>query len=326
GGDYLLTSINQEDGGWGMGTFWTMIVDRKGRPVWALETPQERWTMFAQVAVTGDRILWDANSYWSDWDDGALSRVYRRYLDEEIDSISTPGLHHAFVQLPDGTLVWGSQDHGGYEALVEQPLGETEQTVLWSCWADWPDSGDCKSNGLFYSQERDTFLYSFYTNDSIVEVDHSTGQSLWWAGEVPDGFEFAEGSQQFNWQHGISYTDTGSILLSSRVYGSDAAALTTALVVTSQTTEAIEYTVDYDLGVLTEIWSYSPGVYAGTNGDTWRLANGNTLHTLGSAGHVFEVDPDGVIVWHLDMLSDHMMGRSHWLDDPYALLSPGSAG
>ena len=47
GGNYLLTSINERDGGWTGGTYWTVIYDRQGRLVWASEAPQGHWTLFA---------------------------------------------------------------------------------------------------------------------------------------------------------------------------------------------------------------------------------------------------------------------------------------
>ena len=309
GADFLLTSVNQEPGGWTRGTFWTVIYDRQGRAVWALETPDERWTMYAQIARSGDHILWDANTYWSEWDDGAASRVFRRTLDQEWDNLSTPGLHHAFVQLPDGRLAWGSQDHGGEEALVVKGFDEVDETVLWTCASDWPGSGDCASNGLYYHDATDRFLFSFYSNNTLVEIDHATGQSLWWAGEVDGGYTFAEGSLAFTWQHGVSWTEAGTLLLSSHVIDGGV-----------DDTRVIEYQVDHDSRQLTQVWSYSPGVYAGTNGDAWRLDNGNTLHTLGSAGHVFEVDPAGETVWHLSYAEAHMMGRSEWIPDLYALV------
>ncbi len=176
-GNYLLSSINV-DGGWNDGNFWTFILDRQGRAVWASLAPRRHWTLFAQVAASGDHILWDEATYWSNVGLGEESKVHRTWLDSEIDVIDTPGLHHAFVQLPDGTLAWGSKAHGGVEALVEKALDGEDETVIWTCRDDWEGSGHCESNGIFYSADRDSFLYSFYTNDSVVEVDHATGASV----------------------------------------------------------------------------------------------------------------------------------------------------
>ena len=312
-GNYLLTSINQDSGGWMSGTYWTFIIDRQGRLVYAHKAPQRHWTLFAQVSVTGDHFLWDEATYWSNWDGGAGSSVHRAYLDKEIEEIWTPGLHHAFVQLPDTNLVWGSQYHGGEESLVEKALDAGEKdtgTVLWSCESDWPDSGRCESNGLFYNVESDSFLYSFYTNNSLVEVDHTSGESMWWAGEVGGGYKFDPTNSQFSWQHGVSYNAEGNLMVSTHSQSG------------SMTTLVREYEVDHDAKTLHQVWSYDAGVFASTNGDAWRLPNGNTLHLLGSAGEIKEVTEDGTVVWHVDWHAEKLLGRGEYISDLYTLVSP----
>lgn len=311
-GNYLLTSVNERRGGWTQGNYWTVILDRQARVVWASEAPDHHWTLFAQVALTGDAFYWDEATYWADWDDGAGSRIHKTWLDQEIEVIDTPGLHHAWVQLPDGTLAWGSQDHGGYEALVERAPGQDGETVIWTCQDDWSGSGNCESNGLFYSADTDSYLYSFYTNNSIVEVDRATGESLWWAGEVRGGFSFDPAADQYSWQHGITYTDAGTLLVSTEwPYDSS-----------DQTTVLAEYEVDRDAGTLTYVWGSDSGSFATTNGDAWRLANGNTLHAVGAASVIREVNPAGEDVWRMQFQSDRLVGRSELIEDLYDLVSP----
>jgi hypothetical protein len=307
-GNYLLTSINEDNGGWTGGTYWTFIVDRNARPVWASAAPSHNWTLFSQVAVSGDHILWDEATYWSDWDGGEGSKVHRTYLDAEIDVIPTPGLHHAFVQLPDGTLVWGSQYHGGGEALVEKMPGDPDETVIWTCQNDWPGVGDCESNGIFYQEATDSFLYSFYTNSSIVEVDHVTGESLWWAGEVGGGYDFSPSNSQFSWQHGISYTDDDTLLVST-----ESAQWSTML---------REYQMNHNNQTLELVWGYDPGVHAGTNGDAWRLDNGNSLHVVGDGSVIYEVTENSTEVWRLDFNGSRLLGRGEFIEDLYTLVSP----
>ena len=310
-GNYLLTSINEDDGGWTQGTYWTFIMDRQGRVVWANETPHNHWTLFAQVAVAGDHILWDEATYWADFDRGQGSTVHRAYLDAEIEEIATPGLHHAFIQLPDETLAWGSQHHADSEALVQMSLTDRKIDVMWNCEDDWPGVDNCESNGLFYQESTDSFLYSFYTNDSIVEVSRKTGETMWWAGRVEEGYTFDPEKHQYDWQHGISYTEAGTLLVS-----------TLSTVSGSTTTMLREYTVDHKAQTLTSVWEYDPEVHAGTNGDAWRLSNGNTLHVIGSAGHVVEVTTDGEEVWHVNFNDNFLMGRGQFIEDLYTLVSP----
>jgi hypothetical protein len=316
GANYLLTSINSRCCGWTGGDYWTFIVDRQARVVWANPTPSEHWTLFAQVAVTGDRILWDEQTYWADFfSEGADSTVHSTWLDEEIEVIATPGLHHEFVQLPDGTLTWGSQFHGGGEALVEKAPGQADETVIWAAYDDWPGCGyGPESNGLFYDVASDSYLYSWYTNSSIVQVSRTSaspnetpGESLWWAGNVNGGFTFDPPPSQFYWQHGVSYTDAGTLLVSSEFDGH---------------TWLLEYEVDDTYGQLHWVWGSDSGVLADTNGHAWRLANGNTLHVVGSAGVIREVTADHVDVWRINFDAEKLLGAGQWIEDLYALVKP----
>jgi hypothetical protein len=88
--------------------------------------------------------------------------------------------------------------------------------------------------------------------------------------------------------------------------------------------EAREYVVDHAAETLTELWSFGlgGGSSMALNGDVWRLPGGNTLHTLGSAGQVIEVTPEGEVVWHLDYQAEHLMGRSGLIEDLYDLVPP----
>lgn len=303
---YLLTSINQ-DGGWTAGTFWTFIIDREARVVWAKKTPDRHWSIYATVGNTRDYLLIDENTAWSDFN-ATTSFLHKRYLDEEIEEIPTPGLHHAFIQMSDGTLAWGSLAHGGGEALVEMAPGDTEQTILWTCQDNWPGSLPCGSNGLFYDEASNTFLYSFYSNNSIVEVDRATGDDVWWAGGMPGGYSFDPPESQYSWQHGVTWTNAGTLLVSSTTGARD--------------TVLLEYDVDRTNGVLHNVWENSSNVFADTNRDAWRYDNGNTLHMVGAAGVCREVDPAGNDIWRVDWHGEYLLGRGQFIQDLYSLIKP----
>jgi hypothetical protein len=70
------------------------------------------------------------------------------------------------------------------------------------------------------------------------------------------------------------------------------------------------------------VWVFDPGVEADTNGDAWRLDNGNTLHVVGSSGNLYEVGPDSEVLWHLDFGGTHLLGRGEFIEDLYALVKP----
>lgn len=323
-GKYLLSSVNERPGGWTGGTYWTYFMDRQGRIVWAHQAPGSHWTLFATVARSGDHFVWDEATYWSNFGQGEDGKLHRTWLDDEKEVIQSPGLHHAWVELPDGTFVWGSKAHGGVEALVQKAPGQPDETVLWTCRDDWPNAvdrwGQCESNGIFWQESTDSFLYSFYTNNSIVEVDHATGTSLWWAGDVRNGYAFVPSESQYNWQHGITYTDAGTLLVSSEWDGGVGGPNHTWL---------MEYEVDPVDGTLTLLWANDSGVHAETNGHAWRLPNGNTLHIMGSASQLREVDTaTDEDVWRVefpdctDQDNCRLLGGGQFVSDLYALLKP----
>jgi len=268
------------------------------------------------VARSGDHFLWDEATAWSDFDHGAGSVIHRAYLDEEIEEIPTPGLHHAFFEHEDTTLAWGSVYHGSTldsEALVELAPGAKTPTILWDCFDDWLGyAWNCESNTIYYDAGRDTYLYSFYTNNTMVELSRSTGQTLWWAGAEAGGRTFIPAASQFDWQHGVNWTPQGTLLVSSRATDSQGV----------RTTRLYEYDVDDTAGTLSLIWQYDAEVHAQTNGDSRRLPNGNTLHGVGSAGQIHEVNAAGQPVWILDYQDTRLTGRAEHITDLYDLLSP----
>ncbi|MCB9779685.1 MAG: hypothetical protein H6742_14060 [Alphaproteobacteria bacterium] len=316
-GTYLLGSINQDRGGWAGGTYWKWIMDREGRIVWLHETPDENWSIFLRVSVGGDHILWDEATYWNEFDEGAGSKVHRWYIDgTEIREIATRGLHHAFTELPDGTLAWGQAD-GGSENLVTMGPDDSSPSILWRCRDFHSEVGSrssCQSNTVYYSTDRDSFLFSFYTTDTLVEIDASSGETMWWAGGVRDGFTFDPPSSQFAWQHGMMWTDEGTLLMSTK---------DTAFGWPSET-YAREYQVDFDAGVLKNTWTYGEGegILADTAGEAHRLPNGNTLHNYGAAAHIKEVTTDGDIVWEVTWNSERLIGRTTFIEDLYDLMPP----
>jgi len=316
-GVYLLGSINENAGGWTGGHYWKFIIDRKGRLVWAHETPNQHWSIFLRVSVTGDSILWDDATYWAVYDGGRASTVHRWYLDgTEIEEIPTPGLHHAFTELPDGTLAWGAAADP-YEDLVERAPGSKEIRTVWSC-RDFHQAnaynGSCQSNTLYYDPERDTYLYSFYTTSTIVEIGRETGESLWWAGGVPNGYAFDPPESQWSWQHGCNYTDAGTLLTSTEdtYFGM------------ATETLAREFEVDDAGRALHEVWNFGTGygTYASTAGEATRLDNGNTLHNYGADGSIKEVTTAGDVVWEAGWGSNQLLGRTTLLQDLYALVPP----
>jgi len=309
-GSYLLGSINEEPGGWVGGNYWKFILDREGRVVWAHLTPDHNWSIYLHVSRDGDDILYDDFTYWSNWDEGADSRVHRIKLDLSlVETYDTPGGHHAFTELPDESLVWGAAGWES-EALVRGNAdGSTE--VLWDC-EDFHQSVGvhtmCQSNSLYWHEPTDSFLYSFYTTETVVEIDAATGATLRHFGHVPGSWAFDPPDSAFFWQHGVSYTDSDTLLVSTH-----ALAGSNELVVR-------EYELDGDNETLTQVWSFGEGesCHGPYAGEAHRLPSGNTLHNFGSGALVREITPGDEVVWEVQWSGDRLLGRTVWLQDLYA--------
>lgn len=316
--NYLLGSINEDPGGWTGGTYWKWIVDREGRFVWASKTRGGHWSIFLRTSVDKTHILWDEATYWSNFDLGADSKVYRQYLDGTIlQTHDTPGLHHAFTELPDGSLLYGAATWSD-EALIEQAPDGSE-TVLWEClnWQQtlYGTSSDpgyyyayCQSNTLYYHEPTDSIVYSFYTSNSAVEIDRGTGSVVRHFGDLPGSYAFDPPQSQFWFQHGVHITDTGTLLLSSHQEYFDATGVVR------------EYEIDDATQTLHEVWNQGlDGPYSSnTAGEAHRLANGNTIHNYGATPVVQEVTPDGTVVWEVQWESSRLIGRTTFMDDLYS--------
>ena len=84
---YLLGSINADDVGWSAGDYWKFIIDRQGRYVWAMETPDKHWSIYLRQSRDGTAILWDEATYWSDFSgEGEDGQVHRMKIDGTITS------------------------------------------------------------------------------------------------------------------------------------------------------------------------------------------------------------------------------------------------
>ncbi len=294
---------------------WTIIFDRQARVVWARQTPGLNATLYTRPSHDGTDLLIDHNTYWATFDDGAGSQIVRMKIDgTEVATYDTPGLHHPFTELADGTLVWGAAD--GLNETLEKLPPEGEQERIWDC-ADFHEleGGEhvyCQSNTLFHVEDTDTFLFSLYSDETIIEIDHETGASLRWFGQDEGSWAFDPPESAFHWQHGGHFTAEGTLLTSSHVDG------------TSDECVVREYELDEDTETLVEVWSFGVGLEreAETMGEAHRLPNGNTLHNYGSGGKLLEVTPGGEVVWeiswHVESLGGYHLGRTTPVEDLYA--------
>jgi len=302
--EYMLLAVAGNRG-------WTVVIDRAARLVWARQTPQFYTSLYSRPSYDGTDILVDHNSFWATFDEGAASQVQRLKIDGSVvDSYDTPGLHHAFVDLADGTLAWPAVS--GYTETVKKrnPNGEIEP--LWSCQEFHEELGVqnyCGSNTLVWNESQDTFLLSLYSDETIVEFDHATGQTLRYFGHLPGAWGFDPPDSAFYWQHGGHFTDAGTLLTSTHASGD------------SDECVVREYTLDESNEVLHEVWNFGIGLGLESEamGEVHRLPGGNTLHNYGAGGRLREVTPDGTVVWDVQWAGQVDVGRSTALDNLYDL-------
>ena len=302
---FVLTSTAQQDG-------HALILDRQGRTVWARETPLQRMTMQPRVSHDGTRLLLDLNSFYGAFDGGLASQVVALTIDgSEQQRWDTPGLHHCFTDLPDGTMAWAAIADNSDDLMVIEPGGE--QRTLWDCGPFQQGLGleaACLSNGLSWHQDSGHYLLSLFTSHAVVEIDADTGQATRWFGGLPEAWGFATSGSAFHWQHGAHYTADGTLLLSTQ-----ASALTAETVVR-------EYRLDEHAQALEQIWTFGEGqgVFGPEGGEAHRLGNGNTLHNYGSGSRLREITPDGEVIWDLDLPDGTYLGRTTPIADLYALM------
>ena len=284
--------------------------DRQGRVVWATLAPGERFCTYIQVSrSTGVDLLWDEVTYWTDWDDGDGSLAHRMKIDGTVlETVAIPGANHAFTELPDGSIAWWAMDGDDGALKIRRPDDEVE--TLWTCleyYLEQGITGSCLANTVFWHAESDTFLVSFAMRDFVAEIDHATGATVRTFGHVPDAYEFDPPESAFYIQHGTTYTDTGTLLLSTHI--SDF----------SDECVVREYEIDEQDQVLHEVWSYGAGVgvTAFRGGEAHRLPGGNTLHNYGTTSRLKEIAPDGTVVWDVSWPVDRLLGRTIFVDDLY---------
>lgn len=309
--DMTYVLLSMEAAGASRGNF-VFIIDRAGRVVWSQKLEAQRISLHARISHDGRDLLIDQNSFWAAWDDGAASEIWRMKIDGTIvETYPTPGLHHPFTDMEDGSIVWAAYQNNSNETIEKlTPAGE--QISIFDCWSyieQWDlEDAYCASNTLVWHPLRESFLLSLYSLEAVLEVDSNTGEVLRRFGHIPEAYTFEPAESAFYWQHGGYILESGNFLVSSRSKEPDETVIR-------------EYEIDDDSQALREVWSFGlgEGIYGRTMGEAHRLPSGNTLHNYGSATRLREVTMDGEVVWDIDW-NGPLLGRSVPVSDLYALL------
>jgi len=162
----------------------------------------------------------------------------------------------------------------------------------------------------------DDWLVSMRNVDWLIRVDRETGEIVWRFGPEGD-FELSEGARWHSRQHAPEVLENGNILIYD-----NGNARADAGEEEMPWSRVVEFSLDTETGVATEVWSYAGDeeYFSMLVGDADRLANGNTLITDGAllwgmkdlgddtfapffSGRVREItaDADPEIIWELEV-------------------------
>lgn len=217
---------------------------------------------------------------------------------------------------PDGNVTWewvvsDHIDEFGYSPAARDTIAsgvgyvESRGSMDWfhmnsATWVGpnhWYDAGD----------ERfapDNVIISSRQSSVIAIVSHATGEIVWQLG--PD---FSQDEKQWaigqiigqHHAHMIppGLPGAGNIMIfdngGSSGYGAPGALTASGSGIYARSTSRV---LEIDPTTLEVVWSYRHANFFSTNiSGAQRLVNGNTLITEGAPGRLFEVTPDGDIVW-----------------------------
>jgi hypothetical protein len=164
------------------------------------------------------------------------------------------------------------------------------------------------SNTLNYDVPTNRFFFSFFTSETVFEIDRDSGGVVRWFGHLPGAYAFDPPEAEFWWQHGGHRTAAGTFLTSSDL--------------DEDGTETIvrEYEIDPATQTLREVWTFGmgDGIYGFQLGEALRLDGGNTLQNFGRLARLREATPAGEVVWDLHWASDGL-GHTFPIADTAAL-------
>lgn len=275
------------------------IYSSEGTPAW--------WRLYgsdplsitdAQLALDGRSILYNRFTPGESLEaqgGEAPSELVREYLDghpEEV--IATHNQHHAFAQLPDGTITFIVYDIREVEgesvrgdALVERAADGTE-TTLWSTWdtfsyepgTDLAGVGWTHCNSVSWNAEEEAYYVSVRNLNAIVKLSRS-GERIWTFGGITSDFEIVDDEGTVH-QHRVRGEDGGTGLL---VFDNGGAAMLGSRVV--------RYALDLQAMTATARVEANEGVYSYSLGDVQRLTDGGMWVSWGSGGEVTVQGEDG---------------------------------
>jgi len=301
-----------------------VILDTDGEVTWRhdseLALAVKNTTALVSGALSFDRRSMLFEDVLGEDDEFVLTRV--DVVDQSTEVVTdTTAFHHDFTELPDGTValmdgqaldvegleVWGDR-------IVEVAPDGTQEEI-WSIWDDvecdldvfpWVEQMEFADfthfNAIDYEPDEDAYYVSSFTLDALFKVDRSSGELLWQLGGALGDFEAVGDTKPFDGQHQFDVIPGGIVIMDDGVPGG------------KEWARVVEYSLDLDAGTYRQEWEYiaDPPLTNYILGDVTRLESGNTLVTWSEHGQIDLVDPDGTLLWRLNLPLGSAIGYLNW--------------
>jgi hypothetical protein len=295
-GDFLVTSLLAEPSG-------PVIIDAQGHYVWWYK-PYEgaEKVIRARLSRDGRSVLYLEPPQI----DTALVNG-RALVEVSLDGRrkenlwSGVGLHHDFVELPDGTI--GAISYDARTVDEQRVLGDRivelrpdgSEVEIWNVWdhltytqdqvlgqtADWTHA-----NALDYDPEQEVYTISIHNLNTIWTISRD-GDVLWRLGG--DSSDFGDAESLFTFQHQFDRSEDGILVFDNGT-------------ATEAASRVVEYGLDAEDGVAELLWSYTPdpAMFCYVLGDVDSLSDGAKRITWSTAGRIEELDGQGEVVWQVN--------------------------
>ena len=248
------------------------------------------------IAGVVQRLSWDGQVLWT-FEDKYISHDFTELPDGTIATLKMAALPTEFATRVPGGIPNSEQNDTMWEdEIVEiDPTTKAEQVVFDPArvWEPedhplpdfMPRSEWTHANSITYTESdpithQEAYLVSFRDLNTIVLVARETGQVIWSYG----------GLWVLDQQHDATLLPNGHVLLFDNGQYLRGRPSASTIIEIDPATDKV-------------VWSYGGYGPAGTKfysaltGGAQRLANGNTLITLGLSGQLIEITPDASIVW-----------------------------
>ena len=272
---FLVTSGGIGGMGGGGGGAPAFIFDHEGDVVWWATAPSQ---------CSRARMDWEGKNMWMlslnvQNGGGEMRRVSMDGLDAENNVQGLNQTHHDFTVVPGGIVAAISWVSSGMDVpsniLERSPDGsiKTAVTLDQSIY----QNNSYHANAITYIPSDESYVVSDRNPNLYVKVSRQ-GQLIWqFGGSNPVGPFISGGDWQVN--HGHHLLENGNLLIFNNGGGFGGGS-----------SPAIEFQLDLNSMMATEIWRYTSNSSSPTLGDVQRLPNGNTLVTYSNSGVIHEVD------------------------------------